>query len=279
MRAWVGCWPQPSPALIRGAEVWREARAAAPAARWRSTITSAPRRSRVTTVSMRDSPLEMAEPFSESEITCAPERFAASSKETAVLVDASKKARQTVLFLSASLTRPSANARARSRISCRSSRPTSSRVRKLLVSNDDHPVLPIGLLQVDKHPFAARGRYVLPDVISPDRQLPVAAVDQDRQPNGGGPPEVEERVHRGARGPSGVENVVNEDDGRAGHVERHAAAPHLGILFFAVVAIERYVQRAYGELQAFELADVRRDPLRQWDPAGEYPDEREPVEA
>src|SRR5919199_3788512 len=101
----------------------------------------------------------MAEPFSESEITCAPARFAASSKETAVLVDASKKARQTVLFVSASLKRPSANARARSRISRRSSRLVPSRVRKLLVSNDDHPVLPIGLIQVDKHPLAVGGRH------------------------------------------------------------------------------------------------------------------------
>src|SRR5215218_5871687 len=263
MRAWVGCWPQPSPALITGAEVWREARAAAPAAWCRSTIASAPRRSRVTTVSMRDSPLLIAEPFSESEITCAPDRLAASSKETAVLVDASKKARQTVLFASASLRRPSANARARSRISRRSSRLVSSRVRKLLVSNDDHPVLPIGLLQVDKHPFVARGRHVLPDIICPNRQLPVAAVDQDRQPNGGGPTELEKRVHRGAGRPSRVENVIYEDDGFSGHVERHAAAPHLGVHFFEVVSMERYIQRADREIQALELADVRRDPPRQ----------------
>src|SRR5918999_1186940 len=224
-RAWVGCWPHPSPALITGAEVWREARAAAPAAWCRSTIASAPRRSRVTTVSIRDSPLAIAEPLAESEITCAPERLAASSNETAVLVDASKKARQTVLPSSASLTRPSANALARSRISLMSSRPTSFRVRKLLVSNDDHPVLPIGLLQVDKHSLAACGRHVLTDVVGPDRQLPVAAVD--------------------------------EDDGLACHVERHAAAPHFGILLFQVVAMERYIQRADGDLEAFKLADVR----------------------
>ena len=124
--------------------------------------------------------------------------------KTVILVDASKKARQTVLPSSASLTRPSANALARSRISLMSSRPMSSRVRKLLVSNDDHPVLPIGLLQVDKHSLAACGRHVLTDVVGPDRQLPVAAVDENRQPDSGGPTELEERVHRGARGPSRV---------------------------------------------------------------------------
>src|SRR5215212_9397056 len=154
---------------MTGAEVWREARAAAPTAWCRSTIASAPRRSRVTTVSMRASPLAIADPFSESEITSAPERLAASSKETAVLVDASKKARQMVLFTSASVRRPLANAAARSRIPRSSSLLVSSRVRKLLVSNDDHPVLPIRLLQVHKHPFATCCRHVLPDVIGPDR--------------------------------------------------------------------------------------------------------------
>src|SRR4028118_1776914 len=96
-RAWVGCWPQPSPALTMGAAVCLEARTAAPAAGWRKTIASTPRRSRVTTVSVRDSPFETAKPFSESEITSAPHRRAASSKETAVRVADSKKARQTVL--------------------------------------------------------------------------------------------------------------------------------------------------------------------------------------
>src|ERR687889_1908981 len=151
-------------------------------------MASAPRLSRVTTVSIRDSPLAMAEPCSESEITCAPERLAASSKETAVLVDASKKARHMVLLASVSLMRPTANAAARSRISRSSSRLVSSRVRKLLFSNDDHPVLPIGLLQVDKHPLASRGRHVLTDVVGPDRQLSVAAVDENRQPDRRRPP-------------------------------------------------------------------------------------------
>src|SRR5215218_2332250 len=221
---------------------------------------------------MRDSPLAMAEPFSESEITCAPDLLAASSKETAVLVDASKKARQTVLSASASLTCPSANARARSRTSERSSRQVSSRVRKLLVSNDDHPVLPIRLLQVDKHPFAVRGRHVLTYVVGPDRQLPMTSVDQDRQAHRRRTPELQQRVHRGARRPPRVENVVHEDDRLARHVERHAAAPHLRIILFQVVAVQRYIQGAYREIQTIELADVRRYPLRQGDPAGEHPD-------
>src|SRR5919112_531463 len=81
----------------------------------------------------------------------------------------------------------------------------------------------------------------------------------------------EERVHRGACGPSRVQNVVDEDDGLACYVERHAAAPHFGILFFEVVAMERYIQRADGDPEALKLADVRRDPPRQRDSAGKHP--------
>jgi hypothetical protein len=43
--------------------------------------------------------------------------------------------------------------------------------------------------------------------------------------------------------------------------------------------MERYIQRADGDLEAFKLADVRRDPARQRNPAGKHPYEREPVEA
>src|SRR5918997_6015025 len=134
-------------------------------------MASAPRRSRVTTVSTRDSPLEIAEPLSESDITSAPHLRAASSKETAVLVEDSKKARHTVFPAREPETPPSSWARARSRISRSSSLLVPSSERKLLVPNDDHPVFPIRLLQVDQHLLAPGRRYVLSDVVGPDRQL------------------------------------------------------------------------------------------------------------
>src|SRR5215212_956890 len=242
-------------------------------------MASAPRLSRVTTVSIRDSPLEMAEPRSESEITCAPERLAARSKETTVLVDASKKARQMVLCASASVTRPLANAAARSRISRSSSRLVSSRLRKLLVSNDDHPVLPIGLLHVDQNPLPASGRHILPHVIRPDRQLPVSPVDENGQPHRSRSPKFQQRVHRRPRRPTRVQNVVHEDHRLTANIEGHAAAPHLRILLLQVVAVERYVQRTYGDVDTLELTDVSGDPLCQRDSASEYPDECEAVEA
>src|SRR5918998_6174431 len=200
-------------------------------------MASAPRRSRVTTVSTRDSPLAMAEPFSESEITSAPHRRAASSKDTAVRVEASKKARQTVFPASARSGPPSAWARASSRISRSSCREVFSSVTKFLVSNDDHPILPVGLDQAHEHPLFARGRHVLSDVIRPDGQLPVTAIHQDRESDRGRTPEVQERVHRRARRPAGVENVIDEHDSAPRDLEWHAAPPHLRLLAREVVPV------------------------------------------
>src|SRR5918999_1454396 len=136
---------------MTAALVWRAARVAAPVAGWRSTITSAPH------------------------------LLAESSNETAVRVEASKNARQTVFPASGCPRRPSAWARARSRTSRSSSRLASSRVKKFLAPNDDHPVLPVGLLQVHQHPLVARCGHVLSDVIRPDGQLPVPPIHQDRE--------------------------------------------------------------------------------------------------
>src|SRR3712207_5955324 len=157
-------------------------------------MASAPRRSRVTTVSISDSPLAMAEPLSESEITSDPPRRAASSKETAVRVEASKKARQTVFPASGLPRRPSAWARARSSIARSSSDLVSYSVRKFLVSNADHPVLPVSLPQIHQLPLAVRCGHVLSGIIGPDGQRSVPSVNQDREPERRPAPELQQRV-------------------------------------------------------------------------------------
>ena len=61
----------------------------------------------------------------------------------------------------------------------------------------------------------ARGRDVLADVVGADRQLAVAAIDEDGQADRLRPPEVDQRVHRGPDRPAGVQDVVDEHDRRA----------------------------------------------------------------
>src|ERR687886_262650 len=280
MRAWVGCWPQPSPALTTAAWVCRAARRAAPTEGCRITIASAPKASRVTTVSRRASPFCIALPFSEIEITSAPARRAASSNETTVRVDASKKARQTVLPARECPARPAACSRARSRISFSSSLSMPSRVRKFLACNADHPVLAIGFAEAHAHCLLTRGWDVLADIIGSDGQFPVPAVHEDGEAYRRGAPELQKGVHRRPRRPPGVEYVVHEHHRLSGHIERNMAPPHPGVLtpHLSVVPVQGDVQSSHRDLQTLEMLDVLRDSFCQRRPAGEHAHQGEAVE-
>jgi hypothetical protein len=85
---------------------------------------------------------------------------------------------------------------------------------------DEDRVLAVDLLELDPDDLLARRRHVLADVVRPDRQLAMAAVDEDREADRLRPPEVDERVHRRPDRPARVEDVVDEDDRRAVQVER-----------------------------------------------------------
>ena len=65
-----------------------------------------------------------------------------------------------------------------------------------------------------EHPdgLAQRRRQVLADVVGPDRQLAVAAVDQHGELDGPRPAEVVERVEGGPDGAAGEQDVVDEHD-------------------------------------------------------------------
>src|SRR4051812_46519265 len=68
----------------------------------------------------------------------------------------------------------------------------------------------VHLDELDLNALVARGRKVLADVVRPDRQLAVAAVDQDGQLDPLRPAVVEERLDRGADRAPRVEDVVDE---------------------------------------------------------------------
>ena len=73
-------------------------------------------------------------------------------------------------------------------------------------------VAAVDLLDVDVHALVGGGRQVLADVVGPDRQLAVAAVDQHRQLHPRRAAVVEEHVDRRADGAAGVEHVVDDHD-------------------------------------------------------------------
>ena len=103
----------------------------------------------------------------------------------------------------------------------------------------------VDLGQQHPHVLVQRGRDVLAHVVGPDRQLPVAAVDQDGELDHARPAEVGQRVERGPDRAAGEEHVVDQDHpaavdagrGQVGRTERPGAAQA------QVVAVERDVER------------------------------------
>src|SRR5581483_4778587 len=80
---------------------------------------------------------------------------------------------------------------------------------------DGHAVLPVYLGQQDMHHLALRGRQVLAHIVGPDRELAMAAVDQDRELDGPRAAEVVKGVERSADRSARVQHVVDQDDGLA----------------------------------------------------------------
>ena len=96
------------------------------------------------------------------------------------------------------------------------------------------------------------GRDVQADDVGLDRQLAVAAVDQDGQADARRPAEVADRVQRRADGPAGEQDVVDQDDLGAVDVERDLgpAQDRPAVALAEVVAVERDVDGADGDLVA-----------------------------
>ena len=191
-------------------------------------------------------------------MTSAESRLAAASNEMRVRVESSKKRLTTVRPRRAGsfLIGRSASERISSAVARTSS--ASSRVRSPALSRccfigrsgsalDDHGVLVVDAGEVDPHPLDQRGREVLADEVGADRQLAVAAVDQDREPDRPRPADVVQRVERGADGAAGEQHVVDQHDDLA--VDAAVAGSGSGSSVRAglqpqVVAVHRHVERA-----------------------------------
>ena len=236
--AWVGCSWVPSPAFTTLPRIQCDSRCGAPLAQCRHTTASLPIASRVSAVSLSDSPLLTLEPLAEKLMTSADSRLAATSNEVRVRVESSKNRLTTVRprsvgsFLMLRPTSAASMSAAVSRTSSASSRvrsPAESRWRFIEASSalaavcvaaqvgrpEQHAVAPVVVGELDVHGLDERGREVLADVVGADRQLPMAAVDEHRELDGPRPAEVGQRVERGPNGPAGEQHVVDEDDGLA----------------------------------------------------------------
>src|SRR5262245_53563530 len=281
-RAWVGCSCAPSPALTTPARRLRARKCGTPGQLWRMTIRSGAIAWRLRAVSRRDSPFSTELPLAAKESASAESHFSAVSKEKRVRVEDSKKRLTTIRPRSAGtflicLSPIGRMDSAVSRINAispaeRSSVPSRSLERREVGVNlsggsleDPDLVGAVGLLEHDLDDFPLGGGHALSDVVGLDRDLAVPPVDQDRETDHPGPPEVDQPVQRRPNGAAGVEDVVAEDDGPAVQVEvdlgllQERLRRHKG----QVVAVERDVERADREGLLDELSQGRREPRRE----------------
>ena len=89
----------------------------------------------------------------------------------------------------------------------------------------------------------------------------MTAVDQHRELDGVWSSQVVQGVHCGAHGPTGVEDIVDENDVAARHVDGYRSRRYFGRVHFhvQVVAVHGDVQLAQGRLAALDLGDGAGD--------------------
>ena len=143
-------------------------------------------------------------------------------------------------------------------------------------AGQDDGVLAVDFAHLDAHLVIVRGVQGGSNVIGLDGELAVAAVDQHRQLNGQRTPEIRERVHGGANGASGVQHVIHQHHvpgvERAGNMCRLQRPALAGL---EVVAVERDVDGADGDLGAGVFLDEGAEPHGQRHAAGADADEDE----
>src|SRR5437660_484275 len=77
--------------------------------------------------------------------------------------------------------------------------------------DDDRQVAAVRLLEQHLDPLRLGRGHVLADVVGPDGQLAMAAVDQHRELDRARPAELHQRVHRRAHGAAVPDHVVDQD--------------------------------------------------------------------
>ena len=143
--------------------------------------------------------------------------------------------------------------------------------------HEHHALLFVNFLQADFDDFGVAGRDGAADESGFDGQFAMAAIDQDAHANAFRAPEIEQAVHGGAGGASGVENVVDQHDIAIVHYEWNLGGLHDGLRRDGgeIVAIERDIERADGHFHVRESFDRFREALRQRNAAAAHADQRD----
>jgi predicted AlkP superfamily pyrophosphatase or phosphodiesterase len=125
--------------------------------------------------------------------------------------------------------------------------------------------------------FRIGGLHRAANVLGFDGHFAVATIDKDAKRDTLGAAEVEEAVHGGADGASGVEDIIDEDKVHGVHGESDVGGLQNGLRrnFGQVVAIEGDVEGTDGHFDAIDTAHGLRDAFGQRYTAATDADERE----
>jgi len=139
-----------------------------------------------------------------------------------------------------------------------------------LGGTEQDPVAAIDLVQQDVDRLEQGRGDVLADVVGPDRQFAVAAVDKDGELNRTRPTQVGERVERRPDGATREEHIVDEDNHSPIDAFRRdlcflegANSPHA-----EVIAVHGRVDRSCLDRLALDGLDPTRDTAGESHPAG-----------
>ena len=104
---------------------------------------------------------------------------------------------------------------------------------------------------------------IFPHEIRSDGQLPVPAIDKNRQLNLGGAAHLEKRVDGRPGCAPGIENIVHQHDALARNGKRHGGFIQFGLRVGAgggeIVPVEGNIQHAYGHGLALNGGDFFPD--------------------
>src|SRR6204780_5158713 len=145
--------------------------------------------------------------------------------------------------------------------------------------DENDAFLAVNFLQADFHYFGLTCFHVSADERRLDRHFAMAAINQHAKADALGTAQVEKTVHRRTNGTAGVKHIVN--DNKVAAVNRkidfvrmnHGLRSHGG----KVVAVQRDIERADGNVDAGRIVNRLSQTLRQGNAPPAYPNQREVV--
>ena len=139
----------------------------------------------------------------------------------------------------------------------------------MIFSDQIHAGIAVDILHVDIHDFLTGCGNSFADVIGTDGKLTVSAVNEDGKLDSGRSAVAEQRFDGGADRTSGIDDIVNEDNGLSLNVDlQRFVFDHRGVrlrkigAFGQIVAVHRDIERIDPDIRAVQVKQIVVQNLR-----------------